>query len=162
MGVVHEYFTVTPAELAELDLARSPSGQVSTDRAVGLADIDPDAVLGLVALLAVEDVGELRDQEGGYVLFDGDGSGPWLVELDWLAVETIQGADGDPEMEWEDTAERWATLLAAGSGAALDPQDLLAASTELRRLAGMASGDQRLYCWTPSGAYTGESYSELP
>jgi len=148
VGALHEYFVVDKEELAGLDLARNPVGQLPPERAAELPGVDPTVVLlSLVEVLTATDFDTLLSEVSNEVVFDGGDDGPWVVAVERSAVVAIQGADGDPELEWEDTVDQWDELIAEELG---DPDEeaLLEITDELRRLCGEVSGDRWLYCWT--------------
>ncbi len=148
MGAQHEYFVVDKTELAGLDLTKSPVSQLPTERAAELPGVDPTVVLlSLVEVLTTVDFDTLIAESADELVFDGGDDGPWAVAVDRAAVVAIQGADGDPELEWEDTVEQWGALVAEELG---DPEEeaLLEITDELRRLCGEVSGERWLYCWT--------------
>jgi hypothetical protein len=148
VGAQHEYFVVDRDELAKLDLSASPVSQLPAERAAELPGVDPTvALLSLVEVLTTVDFDTLVAQAGSELVYDGGDDGPWVVPVERAAVLAIQGADGDPELEWEDTADRWGQLVAEELG---DPGEdvLLEITDELRRLCGEVDGDRWLYCWT--------------
>ncbi len=148
MGAQHEYFVADRSELAGLDLTKSPVSQLPAELAAELPGVDPTVVLlSLVEVLTTVDFDTLVAESGEELAFDGGDEGPWVVPVDRVAVVAIQGADGDPELEWEDAVEQWGALVAEELG---DPEEdaLLEITDELRRLAGEVSGDRWLYCWT--------------
>jgi hypothetical protein len=148
VGAQHEYFVADPTEFAALDLAKSPVSQLPAERAAELPGVDPTVVLlSLVEVLTTVDFDTLIAESGADLVFDGGDDGPWVVPVDRAAVVAIQGADGDPELEWEDAVEQWGALVAEELG---DPEEeaLLEITDELRRLCGEVAGDRRLYCWT--------------
>lgn len=148
MGALHEYFVVDKAELAQLDLAKSPVGQLPRERAAELSGVDPTVVLlSLVEVLTATDFDSLLAAATNELVFDGGDDGPWVVAVERAAVVAIQGADGDPELEWEDTVDQWDNLIAEELG---DPDEeaLLEITDELRRLCGEVDGDRWLYCWS--------------
>ncbi len=64
------------------------------------------------------------------------------------AALALRGADGDPEMEWDDVAEQWkshpdSAVLLAGR----DVDELIGIIDELRSVAGELADPARLYCW---------------
>jgi hypothetical protein len=145
---MHEYFVVSAAELAGLDLTKSPVGQLPDERATELPGVDPTVVLlSLVEVLSTMTFDELIQRVDDEVVFDGGEQGPWVVAIDEFVVEALQGADGDPELEWDDTVVQWGDLVAEELGDA-DEEALLEITDELRRLVGMVADDRRLYCWT--------------
>jgi hypothetical protein len=148
VGAQHEYFVVDRAELGQLDLTKSPVSQLSPEQAAELSGVDPTVVLlSLVEVLTTVDFDTLISAAESELVFDGGDDGPWVVAVERPAVVAIQGADGDPEMEWEDAVEQWGALVAEELG---DPEEdaLLEITDELRRLCGEVSGDRWLYCWT--------------
>jgi len=148
VGAQHEYFVVDKTELAGMDLTKSPVSQLPAERAAELPGVDPTVVLlSLVEVLTTVDFDTLIAESADELVFDGGDDGPWAVAVDRAAVVAIQGADGDPEMEWEDAVEQWGALVAEELG---DPDDeaLLEITDELRRLCGEVSGERWLYCWT--------------
>ncbi|NUS72531.1 MAG: hypothetical protein HOQ05_03905 [Corynebacteriales bacterium] len=63
------------------------------------------------------------------------------------AVLTLQGADGDPEMEWDDVAHQWATHpdgQPALNGYELN--QILALLDEFRALVGALPSGESIYC----------------
>jgi hypothetical protein len=149
-----EYFVATPAQLAGLDLAQSPLGQVPAERAAELPGIDPTVVLlGLVEVLTTHTYDALLASAENELAYDGGESGPWVTVVEQFVVDAIRGADGDPELEWEDAVGQWSTLVAeelgdAVGGGDVDEEALLEITDELRRLCGSVDADHRLYCWT--------------
>jgi hypothetical protein len=137
----YEYFVSSPAQLASLDLAKSPLSQLPAERAAEIPGVDPAVVLlGLVEVLSTQ-----RHRPTNDLAYDGGESGPWVTAVDAFVVEAIRGADGDPEMEWEDAVEQWSKLV---DDELEDPDVLLETTDELRRLCGEVEGETRLYCWT--------------
>lgn len=148
VGVQHEYFVAGKAELARLDLTKSPVDQLPAKYAAELPGVDPTVVLlSLVEVLTTVDFDTLLARATDEITFDGGDDGPWVVPVDRAAVIAIQGADGDPEMEWEDAVAQWSELVSEELGDA-DEETLLEITDELRRLAGEVAGDRCLYCWT--------------
>jgi hypothetical protein len=148
VNALHEYFIARPAELDRLDLAKSPVAQLPPDSAAELPGVDPTVVLlSLVEVLTIRNFDELLSQVHDELVFDGGDDGPWVVAIDQSVVDAIRGADGDPEMEWDDAVAQWAVVVAEELG---DPDEtgLIEITSELRRLAGSTGADQRLYCWT--------------
>jgi hypothetical protein len=144
----HEYFLASTAELASIDLAKPPVSQVPAGRAASLPGVDPTVVLlSLVEVLAIVDYDSLVAQVGNELVFDGGDAGPWVVAIDPLVVDAIRGADGDPEMEWDDAVVQWAEIVADEIGTD-SGEELLTITDELRQLAGSTDGTHRLYCWT--------------
>jgi hypothetical protein len=149
VSVRHEYFVVSPTELAALDLSASPVGQVADDRAAELPGVDPDVVLvALARILAAADGEPLPAPAPGRPVFDGGPDGPWVTPVDAAVVEAIQGADGDPELEWDDVAAIWSRTVGEDLGDETDEDALLELADELRRLCGQVAGERRLYAWT--------------
>ena len=148
MGAQHEYFVADRDELAQLDLAKSPVSQLPAERAAELPGVDPTVVLlSLVEVLTTVDFDTLLASTSDELVFDGGDDGPWVTPVDRATVVAIQGADGDPELEWEDAVAQWGELV----GEELNDPDaeaLLEITDELRRLAGEVAGERRLYCWT--------------
>jgi hypothetical protein len=145
----HEYFVASKDELAALDLGKPPVGQLPDERASELPGVDPTVVLlSLVEVLTILDLDTLMDQVHDEMVFDGGEDGPWVVAVDPVVVDAIRGADGDPEMEWDDAVEQWAEIVADELGTEGSDEGLLEITDELRRLAGSAEGERRLYCWT--------------
>jgi len=148
VGAQHEYFVADKAELALLDLGRSPVTQLPPELAAELPGVDPTVVLlSLVEVLTATDFDTLLGEAASELVYDGGDAGPWVVAVERSAVVAIQGADGDPELEWEDTVDQWDELVAEELG---DPDEeaLLEITDELRRLCGEVSGDRWLYCWS--------------
>lgn len=150
MSLRHEYFVVSPAELAAMDLAESPVGTVADDRAAELPGVDPDVVLvALARILAAADGEALPAVGPGRPVYDGGADGPWVAPVDPAVVEAIQGADGDPELEWDDVVGVWSRTVGEDLGdGEVDEETLLEVADELRRLCGQVAGDRRLYAWT--------------
>lgn len=154
MAADYDYFVASPARLSELDLSTSPLSQLPAECAAELPGVDPTVVLpGLVEALTTERYATPLARATDALVYDGGEAGPWVSALDDFVVQTIQGADGDPELEWEDTVGRWATLVgeewgAAVGGGDVDDDALLEITDELRRLCGQVDADHRLYCWT--------------
>jgi hypothetical protein len=145
---MHEYFVARPAELAGLDLAKSPVSQLTAERAAELPGVDPTVVLlSLVEVLTISSFDELLAHVHHEFVYDGGDDGPWVVALDEQVVDALRGADGDPEMDWEDAVALWSASVAEELGDP-DEEGLLEIVEELRRLAGSTGGDERLYCWT--------------
>jgi hypothetical protein len=148
VGVQHEYFVASQPELARLDLTKNPVDQLPPEFAAELPGLDPTVVLlSLVEVLTTVDFDTLLAAATDVLTFDGGEDGPWVVPVDRAAVTAIQGADGDPEMEWEDAVAQWSELVAEELGDA-DEETMLEITDELRRLAGEVAGDRWLYCWT--------------
>ena len=148
MSVRHEYFVVSPAELAAMDLTESPVGTVADDRAAELPGLDPDvALVALARVLAAADGETLPPPRHGEPVVDGGPDGPWVTPVDPAVVEAIQGADGDPELEWDDVVATWSRAVGEDVADG-DPDALLEIADELRRLCGQVAGDRRLYAWT--------------
>lgn len=148
MSAQHQYFVADPSDLGALDLGASPVGQVPDDLVAELPGVDPTVVLlSLVEVLTILDFDTLMAQVHHDIVFDGGDDGPWVVTIDPLAVDAIRGADGDPEMEWDDAVAQWANAVSEELG---DPGEeaLLEITDELRRLAGSTDAGRRLYCWT--------------
>ena len=148
MSAQHQYFVADPSDLTILELSASPVGQLPSDRAVELPGVDPTVVLlSLVEVLTILDFDTLLEQVHHELVYDGGDDGPWVVAIDPLAVDAIRGADGDPEMEWDDAVAQWAKAVSEELG---DPGDeaLLEITDELRRLAASTDAGRRLYCWT--------------
>ena len=154
MAADYEYFVATPAQLAGLDLVKSPLGQVPAERAAELPGIDPTVVLlGLVEVLTTHPYDALLGRAENELAYDGGEGGPWVTVVDQFVVDAIRGADGDPELEWADVVDQWSTLVAeeledAVGGGDVDEEALIEITDELRRLCGSVSGDAHLYCWT--------------
>lgn len=135
-----EYFVASPDRIAALDLGRSPVSQLPSAEAAELPGVDPAVVLlALVEVLSTEEYEALLAKSAGEVVHDGGDAGPWVIAIDDFVVAAIQGADGDPELEWEDAVEQW--------GALVDAESLLEATDQLRRLCGSVDSEHRLYCW---------------
>ena len=154
VAVDYEYFVASPDRIAALDLGRSPVSQLPSEVAAELPGVDPAVVLlGLVEVLSTERYEVLLAKTAGEVVHDGGDTGPWVIAIDDFVVSAIQGADGDPEMEWEDAVGQWSTLVgdeltdAIGDGD-VDEDALLEITDELRRLCGSVDAEHRLYCWT--------------
>jgi hypothetical protein len=146
MAAAHDYFVASADELAGLDFTRSPVGQLPDERTAELPDVDPTvALLSLVELLTTVDFDTLLAQATDEVVYDGGDDGPWVVAVEPAAVTAIQGADGDPEMEWEDAVMRWTKTDEFGED--VDEEALLEVTDELRRLCGQTGPGRRLYCW---------------
>jgi hypothetical protein len=150
----YEYFVASPAQLTALDLAKSPLSQLSAERAAELPGIDPAVVLpGLVEVLSTRPYGELLANADTELAYDGGAGGPWVTVIDAFVVDAIRGADGDPELEWEDAVDQWSRLVsgeledAIGDGD-VDAEALLEITDELRRLCGATDATHRLYCWS--------------
>jgi hypothetical protein len=144
----HEYFLASSAELASLDLAKPPAGQLPEGRAASLPGVDPVVVLlSLVEVLAIVDYDTLAAAVHDELVFDGGDDGPWVVAIDPLVVDAVRGADGDPEMEWDDAVIQWAEIVADEIGTD-SGDELLAITDELRQLAGSTDETHRLYCWS--------------
>jgi hypothetical protein len=142
VAVDYEYFVVSPDRIAALDLGRSPVSQLPSESAAELPGIDPAvALLGLVEVLSTEDYEVLLGKSAGDVVHDGGDDGPWVIAIDDFVVSAIQGADGDPEMEWEDAVSQWGAVVE------IDEDALLETTDELRRLCGQVDAGHRLYCW---------------
>ncbi len=117
MGAQHEYFVADKAELALLDLGRSPVTQLPPELAAELPGVDPTVVLlSLVEVLTATDFDTLLGEAASELVYDGGDAGPWVVAVERSAVVAIQGADGDPELEWEDTVDQWDELVAEELG----------------------------------------------
>jgi hypothetical protein len=150
----YEYFLSSPAQLAALDLAKSPLSQLPAGRAAELPGIDPTVVLlGLVEVLSARSYDAMLAEADQKLAYDGGERGPWVTAIDDFVVDAIRGADGDPELEWEDAVGQWETLVAAEledaiGGGDVDEGALLEITDALRRLCGEVDGDHRLYCWT--------------
>lgn len=146
MSAVHEYFVVSPDELAGLDLGLSPTSQLPEDRTLDVAGVDPEiGLFALVEILTADKHEALRSETIARTLVEGT-SGPEVVEVSPAIVTAIQGADGDPEMEWEDAVELWRKAVTFADG--VDEHWLLSVTDELRRLCGEARDGRRLYCWS--------------
>jgi hypothetical protein len=138
----HEYFLASPGELAALDLAKPPSGQLPQGRSAALPGVDPSVVLlSLVEVLTIVQYEALAAR----VHHEPVPGGP-VVAIDPAVVDAIRGADGDPEMEWDDAVGQWAAIVADELGH--DPDHLLEITDGLRQLAGSTDPAHRLYCWT--------------
>jgi hypothetical protein len=138
----HEYFLASPAELAGLDLGKPPSGQLPAGRSAVLPGVDPSVVLlSLVEVLTI--VGYDALAAG---IHHEPVPGGSVVAIDPAVVDAIRGADGDPEMEWDDAVGQWAAIVADEIGH--DPDHLLEITDDLRQLAGSTDPSHRLYCWT--------------
>jgi hypothetical protein len=136
------YFVASPDRIACLDLGRGPGSQLPSGSAADLPGVDPAVVLlALVEVLSTEEYETLLAKAPGEVVRDGGDAGPWVIAIDDSVVAAIQGADGDPEMEWEDAVARWSGLTE------LDEDTLLETTDELRRLCGHVDAGHRLYCW---------------
>jgi hypothetical protein len=150
----YEYFLASPAQLAGLDLAKSPLGQLGAERAAELPGIDPTVVLlGLVEVLSTRTYDEILASANEELAYDGGEGGPWVTAVDDFVVNAIRGADGDPELEWEDAVDHWSRLVRdeledAVGGGDVDEETLLEITDELRRLCGEVDAENRLYCWT--------------
>lgn len=141
VAVAYEYFVASADRLAVLDPGRSPVSQFET--AAELPGVDPAVVLlGLVEVLSAEKYETLLGKATGEVIHDGGENGPRIVAIDDFVVAAIQGADGDPEMEWEDAVAQWS----APTG--FDQDSLRTITDHLRRLCGEVDEGHRLYCWT--------------
>jgi hypothetical protein len=148
VGVQHEYFVAGRDELANLDLSRGPVGQLPAERAAELPGVDPSVVLlALVEILTTVHFDELAAQAVDEVVYDGGEAGPWVAAVERTAVVAIQGADGDPEMEWGDAVTQWRGLVGEELGD-VEEDTLLEITDELRRLCGAVAEDRWLYCWT--------------
>lgn len=150
----YEYFVASPDRISALDLDKSPVSQLPSGEAAELPGVDPTVVLlALVEALSIRPYHELLAASCGQFVYDGGEAGPWVTAIDDFVVATIQGADGDPEMEWEDTVAQWSVVVGdeltdtVGDGD-VDEDALLEITDELRRLCGFVGADHRLYCWT--------------
>ena len=144
VAVDYEYFVASPDRIAALDLGRSPVSQLASEAAAELPGVDPAVVLlGLVEVLSTEEYETLLGKAPGEVVHDGGETGPRTVAIDDFVVAAVQGADGDPEMEWEDAVAQWSAPTE------FDEDSLLKTADELRRLCGHVDAAHRLYCWTP-------------
>jgi hypothetical protein len=145
--VTFEYFVAAPAELDGLLVEIGPLRRLGPARAGALPLVDPGVVLpALVEVLAAEN---RLDPPDSPIVAESSGEGPWVARIDDFTVQTIRGADGDPELEWEDeVVPLWAKRIldALGTPAACDV--LLTATDALRRLAAQADAGRHLYCWT--------------
>lgn len=149
MAADYEYFVVSPAQFGSLDLGQSPLSQLPAERAAELPGVDPSVVLlGLVEVLTT-----VRARPNDELRYDGGEAGPWVTAVDDFVVDAIRGADGDPELAWEDVVGQWSTLVAdeledTVGGGDVDEEALLEITDELRRLCGSVSANSHLYCWT--------------
>ncbi|EXG80396.1 hypothetical protein [Cryptosporangium arvum] len=142
MAADFEYFVASPDRIASLDLGRSPASQLPSATAADLPGVDPALVLlALVEVLSTEEYEALLAKGPGEVVHDGGDAGPWVIAIDDFVVAAIQGADGDPEMEWDDAVALWSGLTELDEGTLLETTD------ELRRLCGHVDAEHRLYCW---------------
>ncbi|GAA3393710.1 hypothetical protein [Cryptosporangium minutisporangium] len=154
MSADYEYFVASPDRIAALDLGKSPVSQLPAEEVAELPGIDPTVVLlGLVEVLSTREYDELLANATAELVHDGGDAGPWVTAIDEFVVAAIQGADGDPELEWEDAVAQWSVLVGDELGDAIgngdvDEDALLETTDELRRLCGHVDGDRRLYCWT--------------
>lgn len=148
MSAQHEYFVASPAELAALDPTTGPTGQLPADRAEELPGVDPMVVLlTLVEVLSTSDYDTVLARSGGTPAFDGGSDGPWVTAIDDFVVDAIRGADGDPELEWDDVVAQWGDRIGEEMGDA-DEDRLLEVAAGLRRLCGQVDDTHRLYAWT--------------
>lgn len=138
MSADHVYFVASAEEVDRLDRFRSPEGQLPGERVAVLPGVDPALLLpALVAVLA-SDRSPIRPVRRA-------GGGP-LLTMAPSVVASVQGADGDPELEWEDVVARWAERIGDAAGA----ETLLwEAAVALRRLCGTVADGEALYCWSP-------------
>ncbi|MFG1921551.1 hypothetical protein [Cryptosporangium sp. NPDC048952] len=142
MAADFEYFVASPDRIAALDLGRGPVSQLPSETVAELPGVDPALVLlALVEVLSTEEYETLLTKGPGEIVHDGGDAGPWVIAIDDFVVAAIQGADGDPEMEWEDTVALWSELTE------FDEDFLLETTDELRRLCGHVDPEHRLYCW---------------
>ena len=148
MAADYEYFVVSPAQLGSLDFGQSPLSQLPAERAAELPGVDPNVVLlGLVEVLTT-----VRAGPNVELHYDGGERGPWVTVVDDFVVDAIRGADGDPELVWEDVVGRWSGLVAdelegTVGGGDVDEEALLEITDELRRLCGAVPPNSHLYCW---------------
>ncbi|MFI5954878.1 hypothetical protein [Cryptosporangium sp. NPDC051539] len=154
MAADYEYFVASPDRISALDLAKSPVSQLPAGEAVELPGVDPSVVLlALIEVLSMRSFARLLGDSGGEFVYDGGDAGPWVTVIDDFVVSTIKGADGDPELEWEDAVALWGDAVGEEledgvGGGDVDEDALLEITDELRRLCGSADADHHLYCWT--------------
>ena len=72
------------------------------------------------------------------------GLNTWRVDPELLLA--LQGADADPEMEWEDAVFLWQRSESSASRNCDDAQ-LLSLIDQMRVLAGQVTGEAAFYCW---------------
>ncbi|MGI8647585.1 MAG: hypothetical protein DLM55_05485 [Acidimicrobiales bacterium] len=77
------------------------------------------------------------------------GAGLRLWQVSEAALLALQGADGDPESEWDDIVALWKAAPGSVSSGCVDAE-LLALLDQLRQLAGRATRHTALYCWRVS------------
>jgi hypothetical protein len=107
-----------------------------------LAVLDPATELAcLSAILSGDSTGTARSAQSPTAAID---LRIWRVDPELLLA--LQGADADPEMEWEDAVLLWKTSAASAS-ANCDDTELLALIDRLRLLAGRTTDALAFYCW---------------
>ena len=129
------YVVADAAELAgPADQLRQ---RVPAERMVDSESVpSPDELSRLAAILRGH-----HDGEGPSATSELATGIPGLVRLTDQAVLALQGADGDPEMEWEDAVMLWRESLPDGDGrpnslTGRSDEELLAVIDELRSLVG--------------------------
>lgn len=108
---------------------RYAAGDVTFGADSRLAELAPETIARLIAIMRGEPSSApppaIVEQTSDGVRFTDD------------AVLTIQGADGDPEMEWEDIADVWAAHPDCATPlSGWTEEEVLAAIDALRGLAG--------------------------
>lgn len=129
------YFVADETELA------GPVGQlrqrVPADRVLDSDGLpSPDELSRLAAILRGQ-----HDGEGPSVTSELATGVPGVVQLTDQAVLALQGADGDPEMEWDDAVALWRESLSGDVGqvnslTGRSDDELLTMIDELRVLVG--------------------------
>lgn len=144
MAARYLYVVASAHEMAALDPDVGPVGSLPAERCAELPGIDPVLALpALAAVLAGDVMAARRVALAAPIRHAG------LAPVEPALVEAIQGADGDPELEWDDVTARWADLL--GMGGNSGRADLLDATTTLRALCGVVDDASALYCWSTGG-----------
>ncbi len=152
MSAACEYFVASACEVGALDPTRSPSAQLPDATAVRLPGTDPDVVLtSLIEVLCPDGDTALWAGADDRATDPADAGAPGATAVDRLVVAAIQGADGDPELEWDDVVAQWSRRVESRVGP-VDVTELARVADRLRLLGGQLGADptRRLYRWNAS------------
>lgn len=144
------YCLAGPTQLSQLLLDRGRE-QGGSDVLLEFSDaacvLNP--VTELTCLVAVLSGRPSGDGPAVAVPMSALGADLQLWQVSEPALLALQGADGDPESEWDDIVELWKAAPSSASSSCVDAE-LLALLDQLRQLAGRATRHTEFYCWRVS------------